>query len=347
MPKHILRLLLLLIGFAVVAVTVRSLVVDKSFYKLGHYRADAVAEIAQDKPKFQGSASCQSCHETQYAAWSTGIHHSTDVGKVVKCEVCHGPGGSRDPAPGYIHAATGTVHPVNLKLVVPTDTRALCAVCHEQIAGRPRQQPQVVIDEHAGTQQCTLCHDPHSPLTMKGTLVASTDTGSAAVGRNAAAACGACHGAAGISSASLPGPTLAGQNKAFLAAAITAYKTGKRSNPIMTGMAATIKDGDIANIAAYFSSLKCMSAPSPVVEQVAAARKAGAMMCTNCHGSNGFSTSGSWPNLAGQSKDYIASALKAYAGGQRSNVIMTSIAKSLSGSDIDKVATFFAGATCK
>ena len=346
MPKHILRLLLLLIGFAVVAVAARNFLIDKSFYKLGHYRADAVAEIAQDKPKFQGSASCQSCHQAQYAAWSNSIHHSTDVGKVVKCEVCHGPGGSRDPAPGFIHAATGTVHPVNLKLAVPSDTRSLCVLCHEQIVGRPQQQPQIVINEHAGTQQCTLCHDAHSPLTMKGTLAASTAAGNAAMGKNAAAACAACHGAAGISNASLPGPTLAGQNKSYLAGEITDYKTGKRNNPIMTGMAATIKDQDIDNIAAYYSSLKCTPTPSPA-EQVAAARKAGAMMCTNCHGSNGFSTNSSWPNLAGQSKDYIASALKSFAGGQRTNVVMTGIAKSLNNSEIDKVATYFAGATCK
>jgi cytochrome c553 len=70
-------------------------------------------------------------------------------------------------------------------------------------------------------------------------------------------------------------------------------------------------------------------------------------MCTNCHGTNGFSTSSSWPNLAGQSKDYIAAALKSYAGGQRSNVIMTTLAKSLSDSEINKVAAYYAGATCK
>jgi cytochrome c553 len=346
LPKHIVRLLLLLAGLAVVAVTVRNHVVDKSFYKLGHYRADAVAEIAQDKPKFQGSASCESCHAVQFTAWSSSIHHSTDVGKVVKCEVCHGPGGGRDPDPGYLHAATGPVHPINLKLAVPTDSRANCGVCHEQIAGRPQQQRQIVISDHAGTQQCTLCHDPHSPQTFNGSLVAPTAPGNAVAGKSQAGTCAACHGATGITNASLPGPTLAGQNQAYLIAALTAYKTGKRSNPIMTGMAATVNNADINNIASYFSGLKCESSAS-IADQATAARKAGAMMCTNCHGTNGFSTSNSWPNLAGQSKDYIAAALKSYAGGQRSNVIMATLAKSLSGPEIDKVATYYAGATCK
>src|ERR1035437_2819422 len=116
MPKHIVRLIVLIIGLGAIGITARNLLIDKSFYKFGHYRVDAVAEIARDKPKYQGSAYCESCHAAQYNEWSKSIHHSVDVGKVVKCEVCHGPGGGRDPQQGYINAATGPVHPNNLKL---------------------------------------------------------------------------------------------------------------------------------------------------------------------------------------------------------------------------------------
>ena len=188
-----------------------------------------MAEIARDKPKYQGTAYCQSCHAAQFAEWSKGVHDSVDIGKVVKCEVCHGPAGGRDPQQHYINAATGLVHPDNLKLVVPTDTRALCTLCHEQMPGRPLQQAQIVIEDHAGTQQCTLCHNPHSPRTFDGTLAAPAHPGDAAAGKNKSETCAGCHGAAGIS-AGLPGPTLAGQNQAYLAAALPAYKTGKRSN---------------------------------------------------------------------------------------------------------------------
>ena len=345
MPKHIVRLILLLVGFGVVAVTARNFLVDKSFYEYGHYRGNAVAEIARDKPKYQGTAYCQSCHAAQFAEWSKGVHDSADIGKVVKCEVCHGPAGGRDPEQGYINAATGPVHPDNLKLAVPTDTRALCTLCHEQMPGRPLQQAQIVIEDHAGTQQCTLCHNPHSPRTFVGALAAPAHPGDAAAGKTKAEMCAGCHGDAGVS-AGLPGPTLAGQNEAYLAAALEAYKTGERSNAMMTAMAANVSDGDIADIAAYFAGLKCESTLN-AADQAAAARKAGASVCTNCHGANGIGTDRAWPNLAGQSKDYLADALKAYASGTRSNVVMSALAKGMSDADAEKLAAYYAGASCK
>ena len=345
MPKHIVRLILLLVGFGIVAVTARNFLVDKSFYEYGHYRGNAVAEIAQDKPKFQGTAYCQSCHAAQFAEWSKGVHNSPDIGKVVKCEVCHGPGGGRDPEQGYINAATGPIHPADLKLAIPTDTRALCTLCHEKMPGRPLQQAQIVIEDHAGTQQCTLCHNPHSPRTFIGALATPAHPGNPAAGRDKAAMCSGCHGEAGIA-AGLPGPTLAGQNEAYLAAALKAYKTGERSNPMMTAMAGNVDDGDIPDIAAYFASLTCESTLN-AADQAVAARAAGASVCTNCHGANGISTNHTAPNLAGLSKDYLADALEAYASGTRSHVVMSALTKGMSDADVEKIAAYYAGASCK
>ncbi len=345
MPKHVVRLILLLIGFGVVAVTARNFLVDKSFYEYGHYRGDAVAEIAQDKPKFQGAAYCQSCHAAQFAEWSKGVHDSADIGKVVTCEVCHGPGGGRDPQQGFINAATGPIHPANLKLAVPTDTRALCTLCHERMPGRPRQQAQIVIEDHAEAQQCTLCHDPHTPRTLVGSLAAPKRPGDAAAGKGKADLCSGCHGAEGVS-AGLPGPTLAGQNEAYLAAALEAYKTGARSNPMMTPLAADMDDGDIRDVAAYFASLKCEGAAN-AADRVAAARMAGALLCANCHGVNGIAPDRSAPSLAGQSKDYLLAALKAYASGTRSHVVMSALAKGMSDADAQKLAAYYAVAGCK
>ena len=345
MPKHIARLLLLLVGFVAVAITARNYITDKSFYKYGHYRGDAVAEIAQDKPKHQGTAYCESCHTAQFAEWSKGIHDSVSIGKVVTCEVCHGPAGSRDPQQRFINAATGRVHPNNLKLSVPADTRPLCTVCHEQMPGRPLQQAQIVIADHAGTQQCTLCHNSHSPRTFVGSLGAPAQPGHAAAGKNKTAICAGCHGADGVST-KLPGPTLAGQNQAYLLESLTAYKTGKRTNALMTPMAAVVSDGDIGNIAAYFSDQECKPTLN-AADQALAARKAGASVCTSCHGTNGVGTDQAWPNLAGQSKDYLASALKAYARGERSNVIMSALAKGLSDAEAENLATYYASFSCK
>jgi cytochrome c553 len=345
MPKHIWRLIFLLVAFAVIAVAARNFLVDKSFYRYGHYRGNAVAEIAHDKPKFQGTEYCKSCHAVQFAQWSKGVHDSAKIGKLVKCEVCHGPGGGRDPVKNYINATTGPIHPKDLKLVVPNDSRALCTLCHEKMPSRPVQQAQIVVDDHAGTQQCTLCHNPHSPRTFIGALVAPTHPGDVAAGKSKSGACAGCHGNAGVS-LGLPGPTLAGQSEAYLVEALTAYKTGKRSNALMKAMVASLSDGDIANVAAYYASFKCDVARN-VSDQVAAARKAGASVCTNCHGANGISADHTAPNLAGQSKDYLVGAIKSYASGARSHVVMYVLANATNNADIEKIASYYAHATCK
>jgi len=346
MPKHVRRLILVLLGFGVLALTVRHFVVDRSFYRYGHYRADALAEIARDQPKFRGTAYCQSCHGAEYDAWAHSPHNRADGGGIVKCEVCHGPGAGRDPGHDYIHAATGPVHPQNLHLAVPTDTRALCSVCHEQIVGRPAQQRQIVIGDHAGAQQCSLCHDVHAPSRLKGAIAVASLAGSAAAGQRKSAACIACHGPVGVSAAGLLGPTLAGQNRAYLAAALAAYKSGARKNPIMLGVASSLSSTDIEDVASWFSSQKCAVVPGGA-EQLAAARKAGAAMCANCHGANGVPRSDAWPSLLGQSGDYLKGALRSYASADRSHIVMSTLARGLDDAAIERVAAWYSTAACK
>ncbi|TDF36555.1 cytochrome c [Alteromonadaceae bacterium M269] len=75
-----------------------------------------------------------------------------------------------------------------------------------------------------------------------------------AAGKSSSVACAACHGGNGISV--IPNyPNLAGQKELYLVSAIKAYRDGGRQNPIMTQMASNLSDEDIANLAAYFSSL--------------------------------------------------------------------------------------------
>jgi len=83
----------------------------------------------------------------------------------------------------------------------------------------------------------------------------SAIAGDVAAGKAKAALCAGCHGAAGISM-SPEIPNLAGQKEAYLAKAIRDYKSGARKNPMMASIVGMIADGDIENIAAYFSSLK-------------------------------------------------------------------------------------------
>jgi len=346
MPRHIARLMFLIVAFAVLAYGAKQFFTVKSFYQYGHYRGDSVADIASDKPKYKGAAYCASCHAAQVAEWSTGIHNRPDIDKVVKCEVCHGPGGERDIRGPFENSPTGPDHPKNLKMVVPMDTRQLCTLCHERMTGRPLQQRQIVVSEHAGTQQCTVCHNPHSPrLDLVSAAVTTAQAGDAAAGKVRAAACVGCHGAEGVS-ANLPGPTLAGQHEPYLVEALKAYITEERRDPMMSPSAKELSDDDAANIAAYFGSAKCVSALD-VAKQATLESKAAAAKCVACHGADGNSANPSWPKLVGQSSAYLVNALKAYKGGGRKNGMMAGIVKDLSDTDIEVVAAYYANATCK
>jgi len=83
----------------------------------------------------------------------------------------------------------------------------------------------------------------------------SAIAGDAAAGKGKAALCAGCHGANGISM-SPEVPNLAGQKAVYLAKAIRDYKSGARKNPVMASIIGMVKDEDIEDIAAYFSSLK-------------------------------------------------------------------------------------------
>ncbi|KHT45295.1 c-type cytochrome [Vibrio sinaloensis] len=82
--------------------------------------------------------------------------------------------------------------------------------------------------------------------------------GDVAAGQAKAAVCAACHGADGI--AVIPGyPNLKGQNEQYLVSSINAYKNKERNGglaAVMQAQASMLSDADIANLAAYYASLK-------------------------------------------------------------------------------------------
>ncbi len=77
-------------------------------------------------------------------------------------------------------------------------------------------------------------------------------------GKAKASICAACHGIDGI--AAIPGyPNLKGQNEQYLVSSIKAYKNKERSGglaAVMQVQASMLSDEDIANVTAYYASLK-------------------------------------------------------------------------------------------
>lgn len=67
-------------------------------------------------------------------------------------------------------------------------------------------------------------------------------------------ACGACHGADGISVSDTI-PNLKGQKKGYIVNQLKAFKSGDRKNGIMNGQAAGLSDDDMASLADHYNSL--------------------------------------------------------------------------------------------
>ena len=73
--------------------------------------------------------------------------------------------------------------------------------------------------------------------------------------RNKTAMCIGCHGIPGYKTA-FPEvyhvPKIAGQQPGYIVAALKAYKAGERSHPSMRGIAASLTEQDMADLAAYY-----------------------------------------------------------------------------------------------
>lgn len=78
--------------------------------------------------------------------------------------------------------------------------------------------------------------------------------GDAAAGKALAKKCAGCHGADG--KGKKDNPAIAGMDEAAFIQAMNDFKSGKKDNKTMKRTAGKLSDDDIANLAAYFASLK-------------------------------------------------------------------------------------------
>ncbi|MFN3860611.1 MAG: c-type cytochrome [Roseateles sp.] len=175
----------------------------------------------------------------------------------------------------------------------------------------------------------------------------------AKAGEKKIAMCIGCHGIPGYQ-ASFPEvhkvPMIAGQNAKYIVAALQGYAKGDRKHPTMRGIAASLSEQDMADIAAFYEQqAKLPAAPESVPAapaNVAELLTKGA--CISCHGAN-FSKpiDPSYPKLAGQHADYLTVALKAYKTEKnntigRSNGVMAGQVKQFSNAELKAMANYIA-----
>ncbi len=160
-----------------------------------------------------------------------------------------------------------------------------------------------------------------------------------------AAVCVACHGPGG-SSTDTAYPILAGQTARYLYLELRDFQEGRRSDPLMTPMAANLSRDDMREIGDYFAKQK--PAPQTFASDPAKAKlgkaKADETLCTMCH-LGGFAGQNEVPRVAGQHYAYIVKQLTAFKARTRTNDAgsMTSVANTLSDQDIENIAHYITG----
>ncbi len=218
-------------------------------------------------------------------------------------------------------------------------------------------------------------------LLALGALVLIPTAGAAGdpeAGADKVSMCAACHGSDGNSPA--PNfPKIAGLGEPYLlkqlqdiqawdqAEGDAKANTG-RAVPQMTGMVRNLSDQDLQDIAAYYAdqSLQLTGANELQVqvnsgEKVdalalgekiyrAGDRETGIPACAACHGpAGGGNEPAAYPRLGGQYPEYIASQLRAFRAGDRTNdgeqMTMRLSAKHLSDAEIEAVANYIGGLT--
>jgi hypothetical protein len=145
LPHQILPLALIFALTIVALVTARVLLIPDTFGDLGHYRADAVDEIAALEITYAGSTVCGDCHDDILEDKEASHHEG------VSCETCHGP--------AYAHTEEPDVH-----LPKVPRQRGHCQLCHGYNQSRPSGFPQILPNQHNPGKACISCHDPHKPL---------------------------------------------------------------------------------------------------------------------------------------------------------------------------------------
>lgn len=151
------------------------------------------------------------------------------------CLGCHGIEGWKNAYPNYSVPRLEGQHPEYLAAALKEyrDGDRAHLTMHSQASSLSDQDIADIVSYFAG-----------KPLTADAKPVGSVPA--------PAQLCTSCHGANGVG-ITAQYPTLAGQHPDYIVRALEEYKKGGRKHPVMSSMAATVKDEDMPVIAEYFS----------------------------------------------------------------------------------------------
>lgn len=163
--------------------------------------------------------------------------------------------------------------------------------------------------------------------------------------------CAACHGNDGNSAITL-NPKLAGQHPEYLVKQLAEFKSGKRANAVMSGMAAMLSDAEMKEVASYFANqkLKLGAAKANGAGSLGEKIYRGGIAATNvpacaaCHGPTGAGLPKQFPRLGGQHADYTFAQLRTFRTGDRANApMMMVISTKMTDAEMAAVADYIQG----
>ncbi|MBL8331490.1 MAG: cytochrome c4 [Rubrivivax sp.] len=172
-----------------------------------------------------------------------------------------------------------------------------------------------------------------------------------AKGSTLSAACQACHTADG-SRGAVANPILQGQHPEYLVKQLQEFKSGKRANAVMKGMAAPLSDEDMKHIAAFYASKQAKPGFAKNKDTIALGERIyrggiaerAVPACAGCHSPNGAGIPAQYPRLAGQHAEYTEAQLVAFRSGARANnPQMSTIAGKMNDKEIKAVSDYIAG----
>ena len=159
-------------------------------------------------------------------------------------------------------------------------------------------------------------------------------------GRQLTQFCTYCHGKDGISKNDWE-PNLAGQDATYLLDQLVNFASGKRKNLVMNDLTSKFTDGELIDIAVYYSSMENTYIPTDInAELMLKGKGIYQKSCTSCHGVKGKGIKG-FANLSGQKSQYLINNLSKFQGdSRRSSGVMGPIVANLTDADIEALAAY-------
>ena len=247
--------------------------------------------------------------------------YETGKARAVACAKCHGEDGN-GTAPGIPSLAGQQV-------------RYLVTALQEYVRGERKSSPMHAVMRTLSPldMEAVAIFFASHPRTEKPAPVAGDPGAGAAL----SAVCSGCHGQHGVSGDTST-PNLAGQDFTYLVQAIKAYRTTRKREKMqlyITGLS----EKEIQNIAAYYA-----------VQKAGATERGQTMVqdlvekCDRCHGAAATANNPAMvvPKLAGQDRDYLVMAIRAYRDDRRESTTMHKMSLPYGDTVIESIASHYA-----